>query len=421
MQTLFAQHPPQPAYRVQVAGRDITPLIDARLIDLVLTDNRGFEADQLDITLDDSDGTLDLPPRGARVRVALGWAGQALEDKGEYVVDEVEHSGAPDKLTLRARSADLRGSFTTRREQSWHATTLGDILRTIAGRNQVQAVIADALAAQAVAHLDQTDESDANLLTRLARDFDAIATIKDGRLLFMPAGQAATASGQPLPPVTITRSSGDSHRFAVADRGAYTGVKAYWHNTRTGKKDEVLVGEGYNESDETSPESGGLRTLTRVYASKKAAQRAARDNWAKIQAGPNRRQYSGVRANWADKKTGKSGSELAGKEGHPPAPPATEPSADNLKVLRHIYATKDNAERAARAEWQRQQRGVAEFSLTLAIGRPELMPELPVKVEGFKPQIDEAAWIIARITHRLGDGGLTTVMELEVLAKELPA
>jgi hypothetical protein len=421
MQTLFAQHPPQPAYRVQVAGRDITPLIDARLIDLVLTDNRGFEADQLDITLDDSDGTLDLPPRGARVRVALGWAGQALEDKGEYVVDEVEHSGAPDKLTLRARSADLRGSFTTRREQSWHATTLGDILRTIAGRNQVQAVIADALAAQAVAHLDQTDESDANLLTRLARDFDAIATIKDGRLLFMPAGQAATASGQPLPPVTLTRSSGDSHRFAVADRGAYTGVKAYWHNTRTGKKDEVLVGEGYNESDETSPESGGLRTLTRVYASKKAAQRAARDNWAKIQAGPNRRQYSGVRANWADKKTGKSGSELAGKEGHPPAPPATEPSADNLKVLRHIYATKDNAERAARAEWQRQQRGVAEFSLTLAIGRPELMPELPVKVEGFKPQIDEAAWIIARITHRLGDGGLTTVMELEVLAKELPA
>lgn len=420
MLDLFAQQPPRPAYRIEVSGRDITPLVDARLVDLVLTDNRGFDADQLDITLDDSDGALELPPRGARVRVALGWAGQALEDKGEYVVDEVEHSGAPDKLTLRARSADLRGSFTTRREQSWHATTLGDILRTLAGRNQVQAVIADTLAAQAIAHLDQTDESDANLLTRLARDFDAIATIKDGRLLFMPAGQAATASGQPLPPVTLTRSSGDSHRFAVADRGAYTGVKAYWHNTRTGKKDEVLVGEDYNETDETAPESGGVRTLTRVYASKKAAQRAVRNSWAKIQAGPNKRQYSGVRANWADKKTGKSGSELAGKEGQPPAPAATEPSADNLKVLRHVYATKENAERAARAEWQRQQRGVEEFSLTLAHGRPELIPELPVRVQGFKPQIDAAAWLIARITHRLGDGGLTTVMELEVLARDVP-
>lgn len=416
----FAQQPPRPAYRIEVSGRDITPLVDARLIDLVLTDNRGFDADQLDITLDDSNGELDLPPRGARVRVALGWAGQALEDKGEYVVDEVEHSGAPDKLVIRARSADLRGSFTTRREQSWHATTLGDILRTLAGRNQVQAVIADTLAAQAIAHLDQTDESDANLLTRLARDFDAIATIKDGRLLFMRAGQGTTASGQPLPPVNLTRNNGDSHRFTVADRGAYTGVKAYWHNTRTGKKDEVLVGEGYNETDEIAPNSGGVRTLTRVYASKKTAQRAVRNSWAKIQAGPNKRQYSGVRANWADKKTGKSGSELAGKEGLPPAPPATEPSADNLKVLRHVYATKDNAERAARAEWQRQQRGVAEFSLTLAHGRPELMPELPVQVKGFKPQIDAAAWIIARITHRLGDGGLTTMMELEVLAKELP-
>ena len=350
MLDLFAQQPPRPAYRIEVAGRDITPLVDARLVDLVLTDNRGFDADQLDITLDDSDGALELPPRGARVRVALGWAGQALEDKGEYVVDEVEHSGAPDKLTLRARSADLRGSFTTRREQSWHATTLGDILRTLAGRNQVQAVIADTLAAQAIAHLDQTDESDANLLTRLARDFDAIATIKDGRLLFMPAGQAATASRQPLPPVTLTRSSGDSHRFAVADRGAYTGVKAYWHNIRTGKKEDVQVG-----NDEA-----------------------------------------------------------------PADPEATEPSAGTVKALRHTYASKQSAERAARAEWQRLQRGVAEFSLTLAHGRPELMPELPVKVQGFKPQIDDAAWIIARITHRLGDGGLTTVMELEVLAKELP-
>ena len=336
--------------RILVDGQDITPAIRPRLESLSLTDNRGLEADTLDITLDDTDGALALPPRGARVRLALGWAGQPLEDKGEYIVDELEHSGTPDRLLIRARSADLRSGIATKKERSWHGVTLGDLVRSIAAQNNLQPAVGEDLAAEPLDHLDQTAESDANLLTRLARDFDAIATIKDGRLLFMPAGQAATASGQPLPPVTLTRSSGDSHRFAVADRGAYTGVKAYWHDTRTGKKEDVQVG-----NDEA-----------------------------------------------------------------PADPEATEPSAGNVKALRHTYASKQSAERAARAEWQRLQRGVAEFSLTLAHGRPELMPELPVKVQGFKPQIDDAAWLIARITHRLGDGGLTTVMELEVLAKELP-
>lgn len=341
---------PRPTYRVILDQRDITPLIDPRLIELVLTDNRGFEADQLDITLDDADGALEIPPRGAEIRLELGWVGAALEDKGSYTVDEVELTGAPDKMTIRARSADLRQGLTTKREQSWHQTTLGSILRSIAQRNALTAVVNDVFDSIAIAHIDQTDESDANFLTRLARDYDGIAAVKADRLLFMPAGRGTTASGTPLTAVTIMRSSGDSHRFVVADRNAYTGVRAYWHDTRTGRKEDVIVG-----TDEA-----------------------------------------------------------------PEAPATTEPSAGNLKTLRHTYASKSNAERASKAEWQRLQRGVAEFSITLAQGRPELIPELPALVRGFKPQIDQAEWIISRVTHRLTDAGLTTVLEMEVLARELP-
>lgn len=341
--------PARPAYRLTVDGRDITPVINARLVELTLTENRGFEADQLDITLDDSDGALDLPPRGAEIRLALGWAGAKLENKGSYTVDEVEHTGAPDRLIIRARSADLRAGLTTKREQSWHDTTLGTIVRSIASRNAIAAVIAERFADQVIEHLDQTDESDANLLTRLAQEFDAIATVKAERLLFAQAGKATTASGQPLEPITITRQSGDTHRFAVADRKAYTGVRAWWHDLRTGEKKEVIAG------DDATPED----------------------------------------------------------------PEATEPSAGNIKTLRHIHPTRRDAENAARAEWQRLQRGVAEFSITLAKGRPEIIPELPVQMRGFKPQIDEAEWLLARVTHRLTDGGLTTGLELEVLIRDL--
>lgn len=52
--------------------------------------------------------------------VALGWQGAVLIDKGVFTVDEIEHSGTPDKLTIRARSADFRETLNVRRDQSYH-------------------------------------------------------------------------------------------------------------------------------------------------------------------------------------------------------------------------------------------------------------------------------------------------------------
>lgn len=44
------------------------------MISLELTDNRGFNADELTITVDDS-GDIELPPRGAELSLSLGWQG----------------------------------------------------------------------------------------------------------------------------------------------------------------------------------------------------------------------------------------------------------------------------------------------------------------------------------------------------------
>jgi phage protein D len=88
--------------------------------------------------------------------------------------------------------------------------------------------------------------------------------------------------------------------------------------------------------------------------------------------------------------------------------------ADNVFALTTIYATKTQAMWAAKAKWDKLQRGVAEFSLNLAMGRADLYPETPVAVKGFKRVIDEQAWIITKVTHSLGDGGYTTALELEV-------
>ncbi|GHA05470.1 hypothetical protein [Oceanisphaera arctica] len=53
-------------------------------------------------------------------------------------------------------------------------------------------------------------------------------------------------------------------------------------------------------------------------------------------------------------------------------------------------------------------------------GRPELFPELPVAVQGFKPQVDALPWILTRVTHSLSASGYTTGLELEVKTDQLP-
>ena len=65
-----------------------------------------------------------------------------------------------------------------------------------------------------------------SFLTRLARRYDAVMTVKDKRLLFMPIGSGKTVSGKPLDVLAITRASGDQHRYHIAQRDDYVGARA---------------------------------------------------------------------------------------------------------------------------------------------------------------------------------------------------
>lgn len=265
---------PVPAFRLSVDGVDIAHLVSPRLIRLELTDNRGLEADQLSLTLSDHDGLLSIPPRGAVVRLWLGWSDTGLVDKGSYTVDETEHSGSPDTLSIRARSVDLRTGFKTKRERSWSDTTLGQVLTDIAVGHGLRSSIADTLARLPILHLDQANESDANLVTRLGEDFDAVATVKAGCLVCVPAGGGKSAGGLDLPHVTLTREDGDQHAFLQADRESYDGVRAYYYDVNSAKKQEAIAGGGEN-----------LKTLRHTYSDRQSALRAARAELNRLRRG----------------------------------------------------------------------------------------------------------------------------------------
>jgi len=120
----------------------------------------------------------------------------------------------------------------------------------IAQRNKLTTALNSTLATIMIEHIDQTNEFDGYFITRLAQQQGAIAAIKNGKLLFMLPGQGKTASGKPIPAITLTRHRGDSHHFSVADREAYSGVVAHWLNTRRTKKESVKIRRKKNSQRE---------------------------------------------------------------------------------------------------------------------------------------------------------------------------
>ncbi len=328
----------QPAYQLLLGKQNLTANLSTRLHSLNLTLCREKEADQLDIALNDHDGLLEIPKRGVSLSVALGWQESGLIQQGSFTVDEVEVSGVPDIITLRARSASMTGLMNERREKSWHRVSLENIVRTMAARYQLTPKVDQAFKAVTIDHIDQTHESDLSFLTRLAHRYDAVMTVKEQYLLFIPIGAARTVSGGNLPSIVLARQDIEQYRYHVAQRESYAGVRAYWHHFGMAQRQSVIVG------------------------------------------GENR--Y-------------------------------------NLKVLPEQYASQAQAQAAATAEWQRIQRSQATLSMTLALGRPDCFPEMPVRLTGFKPEIDQTAWLIARVSHTLAEQGYTTTLECEV--KDDPA
>ncbi|MCV6588319.1 MAG: contractile injection system protein, VgrG/Pvc8 family [Marinobacterium sp.] len=327
-----------PDYRVTVNGQEFTRTMNALLVSLTLTDNREEDADQLDIVLDDSDGKLAIPPRGAIVKCWLGFRDEPLVYKGEYTVDEVSHSGAPDRITIRSRSSDFRDSLKIKQEYSWHKKTIGEIISTVASRNGLQPAVSPKLAGTFIEHIDQTNESDNSFLARLGHKYDATATIKDGKMIFTPAGKGETTGGQAISTVTLTRADGDQHNYQLLDKPAeYTGVKTFWNDTKEGVLRDITVG-----------------------------------------------------------------------------------SADKARLLRNTYPTEADAKEAdakeaAQAELQRINRQQAQFSLLLAKGRPNLYPETPIKLQGWKAPIDANNWVTKRVVHQMNNSGYSSRVEMETL------
>ena len=363
-----------PQAELTIDGRRFGTQAMSRIISISLTDKRGFEADELTIELDDHDGTIAIPKTGSKITLKLGYQETGLVEKGEYLVSEFTASGSPDILSITARAADLAEALAEQVEKSWHKQTLYQIIETIAKKHKYEYIISKDYQNQKIDHIDQTNESDASFMSRLAEQYDAIATVKNGKLLFIPAGE--------------------SHSFTYSSSNSYQAVRAYYTDKKTGQKKEVLVNK-----DNAYPNKKTV-SQTKIIKGKaiKGKTQKGKATKGKTVKGKKGRQY-------ATKKVTTTKTVIDNRK--------VNTEGQKIKTLRHLYATENGAWSGARGAFKKIQRGVAEFSITLAVGRPDLYPETPAVVKGFKPEIDAEAWLITEVSHKIDSGGYTAGIQFE--------
>ncbi|PRA62431.1 late control protein [Pseudomonas sp. MYb187] len=258
----------KPTFRIVADGRDISAMINDRLLLLRTSDKPGMESDEFELRIDDRDQAVLLPRRGASIEVFLGYSGQALARLGRYTVDEVELSGPPDSLVIRGKASDMRGSGKTTRSGSWEGVALQQIVHDIAARNGWEPVCP---VASKVPRVDQLNESDFNFITRLAKQYDCTAKVGDGKLLVLPRQAGQSASGKALGTVTITRQDVSRYQFRVSDKTTHKGVQTKHQDQKSGEVKVVDL-----DNDESPSGLPPVHTDRHIYPNKTAAEQAGR-------------------------------------------------------------------------------------------------------------------------------------------------
>lgn len=264
----------QAIFQIIANGADITRTIQDRVLRIRTTDKPGLEADECEIELDDRDGVIRFPPKGATLKISLGWAGQGLSLLGEYAIDEIVLRGPPATVAIRGRPANLRATSKTHRYGNWSNAKLADVVGDIARRNKWAAACSIDVV---VPRADQFGESDLHFVTRIARQYGATATVKAGKLIVTPIGGGKSASGKVLPALLLTPEQLIDYEISFPDRASFAAVRTKVHDAKSGKKIDLVI-----PNPDAQPGAAAVHTERHAFASPQAAKAAASARLAKL-------------------------------------------------------------------------------------------------------------------------------------------
>ena len=230
-----------PSYQLKIDQKDLAPEIKGRIQSITIADEEGMESDSITVQFEDADGKLAIPRRGVKIGASLGYVGK-ISPMGTYVVDEVELETG--RLVVSGKGFDTDKALKTMKNRSFKEKNLVEVVEKVAKENSLKASVSEEFSGITFEkELAQQNESDLNLLTRLAKIYNAVLKIQGSNLVFVPKNSGQSASGKNLPEVEIKVSKEISWNVRFSGRSEYKKVVAKVYDIDTAETTELIAGD----------------------------------------------------------------------------------------------------------------------------------------------------------------------------------
>jgi phage protein D len=222
----------EPVWRLSIAGTDITREITPLVTSVTYTDYATKKSDDIEIEVEDSAGRWKnawYPTKGDRAELFIGYFGEKLLPCGRFQIDEVEPSGPPDKVTIKALATGVIPDLRTKRSKAYEGQTLKQIAEAVAARHSMTLV--GEIEEIIVERMTQREEDDLTFLMRVAEAYGYLFSVRDTSLVFYSIGKL-----EERPPiVTVRRRDVIEYRLKDKTHAVYKACQVSYENPVTKK------------------------------------------------------------------------------------------------------------------------------------------------------------------------------------------
>lgn len=177
----------QPYFKVTYNGKNVTADIKRYLVRISVADKVAGESDELSIEMEDTDGLWKdawYPSKGDKIHVEIGYP-DSIYSYGTFEVDEIEHSGPPDRVAIRALAAGIKPAIRTKRSTAHEGKTLKQIAQFIADENDLSFDGGSSSALNiAINRVTQDRETDLQFLMRIGKEYGFLFSVRDKQMVF---------------------------------------------------------------------------------------------------------------------------------------------------------------------------------------------------------------------------------------------
>lgn len=222
----------RPLFRLLYDSRDISADLMPYLLQVTYTDALSGESDDLQITLADRDHRWKgawFPDKCAALTLSIGYEGGTMVHCGTFQIDEIELSGPPDTVSIKALSAGVKQALRTNNSSAHEGVTLRAIAAGIASKHGLTLTGDGDALDRVYSRVTQRHEHDLAFLNRLGRAEGIVFKISGDKLVWHSQGSLDASKGL----VTIARAKETSFTFRAKTESVYKSCQVSYHDPAT--------------------------------------------------------------------------------------------------------------------------------------------------------------------------------------------